>query len=201
LFICNSPFYIVAAKSSLSAVLDRDLFTPDPVPPLDPDTSESSSDHVTAHSPGRNSLTDSPFVVHPYPSRQQAVASLDLDTPTRRDVEGVYDRFLMATSGVKRVGKGYQSYHVRPVVMNVPSPSKSPGRFFHSTRRRMPPPVSSDDMFMMSSTDELGVILSHNANDDGPGFREDRTTAKVFSRALKALVAGKPVVNKASRTS
>jgi len=200
LFICNLSFRVVAAKSSLSAVLDRDLFTPDPVP-LDPDTSESSSDHVTPDSPGRNSLTDSPFVVHPYPSRQQTVASPDLDSPTRRDVEGVYDRFLMATSGVKRVGKGYQSCHVRPVAKNVPSPAKSPGRFFHSTRRRMPPPVSSDDMFLMSSSDELGVILSNNANDDGPGLREDRTgTAKVFSRALKALVAGKPAVNKGSRT-
>jgi serine/threonine-protein kinase GIN4 len=201
LFIGNSPLYVVAAKSSLSAVLDRDLFTPDPVQ-LDPDTSESSSDHVAAHSPGRNSLTDSPFVVHPYPSRRQAVASPDLDSPARRDVEGVYDRFLMATNGVKRVGKGYQSCHVRPIAKNVPSPAKSPGRFFHSTRRRMPPPVSSDDMFMMSSTDELGVILSDNANDDGIGLQEDRAgTTKGFSRALKALVTGKPAVNKASRTS
>ncbi|KAH9979865.1 hypothetical protein BGW80DRAFT_463558 [Lactifluus volemus] len=39
-----------ARKSSLSAVLDRDLFTPDPAP-IHPDTSESSSDHDTRHSP------------------------------------------------------------------------------------------------------------------------------------------------------
>lgn len=184
----------LAAKSNLSAVLDRDLFTPDPVP-IDPDSSWSSNDHATAHSPARNSLTDSPFVVHPYPSRKQAVTPPAMNSPTRRDLEGVYDRLLMATSGVKRVGKGYQSCHVKPISTNIsPSSSKNPGRFFHSTRRPMPPPVSSEDTFM-TGPDEPDV------NVDGPVLCEDHAgAAKVVSRALKALVAGK-VVKKASRTS
>jgi serine/threonine-protein kinase GIN4 len=192
---------VVAAKSSLSAVLDRDLFTPDPVP-IDPDTSGSLSDHVTGHSPAHNSLTDSPFLVHPYPSRKQAATPPVIDSPTQRHLEGVYDRLLMATSSVKRVGKGYQSCHVKPISINVPSPSsKSPGRFFHSTRRPMPPPVSSEDKFMTSSADEFGVMLSDNANVDGAGLREDRaSTAKAVSRALKAIVIGRTGVKKASRS-
>jgi len=125
-----------------------------------------------------------------------------MDSPTRRDLEGVYDRFLMATSGVKRVGKGYQSYHVKPISTNMsPSSSKSPGRFFHSTRRPMPPPVSSEDTFMTWTPDELGV-MSDQVNVDGPGLCEDHPgAAKAVSRALKALVTGKAVVKKASRTS
>lgn len=193
---------LVAAKSNLSAVLDRDLFTPDPVP-IDPDSSGSSNDHATAHSPGRNSLTDSPFVVHPYPSRKQAVTRPAMDSPTRRDLEGVYDRLLMATSGVKRVGKGYQSSHVKPISTNMSSSSsKSPGRFFHSTRRPMPPPVSSEDKFMTWAPDELDVLSSDYVNVDVPGLCEDHAgAAKAVSRALKSLVTGKVVVKKASRTS
>jgi len=192
----------LAVQSGLSAVLDRDLFTPDPAP-IDPDTSESSSDQLSPHSPGHNSLTDSPFLVHPYPARKQAVTSPSTDSPTRRDLEGAYDRFLMATSEVKRVGKGYQSCNVKPIPTSVSSSSsRSPGRFFHSTRRPMPPPVSSEDKFMALSTDELGGVLSDTVNIDGSGLREDRAgAARVVSRALKALVTGKTVVKKASRTS
>jgi hypothetical protein len=193
-------YVLVAAKSNLSTVLDRDLFTPDPVP-IDPDSSGSSNDLATAHSP--NSLTDSPFIVHPYPSRKQAVTPPAMDSPTRRDLEGNYDRLLMANSGVKRVGKGYQSRHVKPISINVPpTSSKSPGRFFHSTRRPMPPPVSSEDKIMTWTPDELGIIPFDHANVDGPGHCEEHAgAAKAVSRALKALVTGKAVVKKASRTS
>jgi serine/threonine-protein kinase GIN4 len=171
--------------------------------PTDPESSGSSNDHATAHSPGRDSLTDSPFVVHPYPSRKQAVTRPTMDSPTRRDLEGVYDRLLMATSGVKRVGKGYQSSHVKPISTNTsPSSSKGPGRFFHSTRRPMPPPVSSEDKFMTWTPDELDIMSSDYVNVDGPGLCEDHAgAAKAVSRALKALVTGKTVVKKASRIS
>jgi len=126
-----------------------------------------------------------------------------MNSPTRRDLEGVYDRLLMATSGVKRVGKGYQSRHVKPISINMlPSSSKSPGRFFHSTRRPMPPPVSSEDKFMTWTTDELDVMPSDYVNVDDPGLHEDHAGApKSVSRALKALVTGKAVVRKTSRTS
>ncbi|KAH9018435.1 hypothetical protein EDB85DRAFT_617178 [Lactarius pseudohatsudake] len=193
----------LAAKSrSLSTVLDRNLFTPDPITPADPDTSESSSGHVSPQSPDRDSLMDSPFVVQPYPTRKQLVPSPAMDSPTQRHVEGVYDRFLMATSGVKRVGKGYQSSHVKPVSTSVSSSSssRSPGKFFHSTRRPMPPPVSSEDKFAEISVDELGVMQPGSTGVDTSGLREDRAGASnVVGRALKALVAGKTVVKKPSR--
>ncbi|KAN0135253.1 hypothetical protein V8E53_006818 [Lactarius tabidus] len=197
---------LAASSMSLSTVLDRNLFTPDPIP-VDPDTSGSSSDLMSPQSPDRDSLTDSPFVVEPYPTRKQAVRSPAMDSPTQRHVEVVYDRFLMATSGVKRVGKGYQSCHVKPVSTGPPSSSssssRSPPKFFHSTRRPMPPPVSSEDRFAAgSSVDELGRIQRGSVGAaDMSGFREDRAgAAKVVSRALKALVTGKPVVKKASPT-
>ncbi|KAH9053998.1 hypothetical protein EDB83DRAFT_2225678, partial [Lactarius deliciosus] len=178
------------------------LFTPDPITPADPDTSESSSGHVSPQSPDRDSLMDSPFVVQPYPTRKQLVPSPAMDSPTQRHVEGVYDRFLMATSGVKRVGKGYQSSHVKPVSTSVSSSSssRSPGKFFHSTRRPMPPPVSSEDKFAGTSVDELGVMQPGSTGVDTSGVREDRAGASnVVGRALKALVAGKTVVKKPSR--
>lgn len=127
---------------------------------------------------------------------------LALDSPTQRHLECEYDRLLMATSGVKRVGKGYQSCCVRPISRNASLESpKSPGRFFHPTRRPMPPPVSSDDKLIASSVDELGAMEFGSAGFDDAVLREDRSgAAKAVSRALKALVTGRPVVKTASRT-
>ena len=92
---------------------------------VDPDMSGSSSDRMSPQILDRDSLTESPFVVQPYPTRKQLVRSpaTGMDSPTQRHVEVVYDRFLMATSGVKRVGKGYQSHHVKPVSAGTPSSS------------------------------------------------------------------------------
>jgi serine/threonine-protein kinase GIN4 len=131
------------------------------------------------------------------------VTSPALDSPTQRRLEGVYDRFLMSTNGVKRVGKGYQSCHVKPILTNVPLGSlKSPGRFFHPTRRPMPLPISSEDKFITRSVDELGAMRSRSVGVDDIGFREDRPgAAKTVSRALKALVTGRPVVKTAPRST
>jgi serine/threonine-protein kinase GIN4 len=105
-------------------------------------------------------LTSSPCLVEPYPQRYSHDVPI-LDTPAKHRLEGVYDRFLMATSGVKRVGKGYQSENFAP----VPNKSsgiglgltQSKGRAFYSTRRPMPPPVSSEDLLRKTaSVDELG---------------------------------------------
>ena len=159
--------------------------------PVDPDTSGSSSDRMSPQIPDRDSLTDSPFVVQPYPTRK--VCSPAMDSPTPCHVEIVYDHFLMATNGVKRVGKGYQSCHVKPILTDTPSSSRSPGKFFFSSRRPMPPPVSS--------VDELGRIQLGNIDADTSGLRGDRAgAARVVSRAFKALVSGKTVTRKASPT-
>ena len=60
-------------------------------------------------------LASSPVHVEPYPPRKSDGAPPAVtDTPSRRRAERVYDRFLMASSGVKRVGRGYQSDNVGP---------------------------------------------------------------------------------------
>ena len=152
-----------------------------------------------------DSLTKSPFVVQPYPIRNQLVRSPVMDSPTQRHAEVVYDRFLMATNGVKRVSKGYRSCHVKPVSTSTPSSSsssRSPGKFFHSSRRPMPPPVSSEDRrFTGFSVDELSRIQPGSIDADSSGLREDRAgAARVISRAFKVLVSGKTVIKDVSPT-
>ncbi|KAJ2982066.1 hypothetical protein NUW54_g10795 [Trametes sanguinea] len=92
----------------------------------------------------KDDLTASPLHVEPYPARP-ARTTIALDTPAKRHLEGVYDRFLMSTTGVKRNGKGYQSDNVGPVG-HVAAPArphssmaKRSQKFFHTARRSMPP--------------------------------------------------------------
>ncbi len=40
----------------------------------------------------KDELTESPLHVEPYPARPVANASVTIDTPARRHIEGVYDR-------------------------------------------------------------------------------------------------------------
>ncbi len=141
-------------------MIDRNLFI---APPL----GSSRDDLLDSHNvdevrqPSFDELTSSPYRVEPYPQRQNHDVPV-LDTPSRHRLEGVYDRFLMATSGVKRVGKGYQSDNHVPVTNNKNSSlglnlPQNKARAFYSTRRPMPPPVSSEDLqHRTASVDELG---------------------------------------------
>lgn len=144
-------------------------------------------------------LTSSPLHVEPYPARVPAnPPQSPLDSPAQRRVEGVYDRFLMATSGVKRAGKGYCSDNRGPVssAPNTFAMRKRSSRTFHSAGRRgMPPPVSSDDTRMSLSVDELGVMSTPNYTykDDG------NHTVAFVRRAIKAMTA-KTASRRLSRT-
>lgn len=142
-------------------------------------------------------LTASPQIVEPYPARQAGPAIPD--TPNRIRLEGVYDRFLMATSGVKRVGKGYQSDNRGPVHNTISHPSHKSNnpRAFNSVRRPMPPPVSSDDQ--RPSVDELGVMTSTPAFGSPLMKDEANTTVTMMRRAIKAIVPGKVVSRRLSR--
>ncbi|KAI0061549.1 hypothetical protein BV25DRAFT_1916896 [Artomyces pyxidatus] len=186
----------------LSAVVDRNLFIAEPVKTSVPETPAPSIQVTVEGRTGHDSLTASPFVVQPYPPRERATASPTIDSPTQRRVEGVYDRFLMATSGVKRVGRGYQSDNIgpisnTPVLAPAPSGRTTPGRIFHSTRRVMPPPVSSEDQRKTLSVDELGVMVPSTSGTDTPCSRDERPhTVRNVTRALKAIVTGKTVVKK-----
>ncbi|KDQ62835.1 hypothetical protein JAAARDRAFT_122430 [Jaapia argillacea MUCL 33604] len=181
----------------LSAVFDKSLFVADPrsVRRLDQDIPEVSI--TREKSMDIDELTSSPLHVEPYPARKPSMdAATNLDSPARRHVEGVYDRFLMATSGVKRVGRGYQSDNNKPM-LNVPEPASAVAgkrhqpSLFHSTRRPMPPPVSSEDWRKSVSVDELGMITNSGlASPDGQG-EQGNNTMRIMRRALKAIVPGK----------
>ncbi|KAI0315826.1 hypothetical protein OF83DRAFT_1061408 [Amylostereum chailletii] len=185
----------------LSAMIDKDIFIGDPANLEVPKTPIISITNET----GNDSLTASPFHVQPYPVRVTASDAPLLDSPTQRKVEGVYDRFLMATTGVKRLGRGYQSDNVGPLsnVVSTPLPgyaakSAAP-RLFQSTRRPMPPPVSSDDQRGNLNVDELGM-MHPSTSSSADGARDERTHAvRTMRKAFKAIVTGRTVVRKSSR--
>ncbi|KAI0769137.1 hypothetical protein BD413DRAFT_560042 [Trametes elegans] len=176
----------------LSAMVDKNLFI-----------ATSPSQKVTIVEPGltpprqKDELTASPLHVEPYPARPTR-STVALDTPAKRHLEGVYDRFLMSTSGVRRNGKGYQSDNVGPVVnIAVSRPNSSMAKrsqkFFTSTRRPMPPPVSSEDLRRASSIDEFGTFCpSASASTPAPLGEQNKNTIAVVRKAFKAIVTGKP---------
>ncbi|ESK95245.1 map microtubule affinity-regulating kinase 4 isoform 2 [Moniliophthora roreri MCA 2997] len=186
----------------LSAAVDRNIFIAPPV------RSREDVDHLDTPPPISKSfdeLTSSPLVVEPYPLRNSSAANRSIpDSPTQRRMEGVYDRFLMATSGVKRVGKGYQSDNNGPMHSSVTRPTNAPSkhRVFYSTRKPMPPPVSSDDHRVVC-VDELGVMSSTPCPEAGSDVLRDQSnnTVAMMRRAIKAMVPGKTMNRRLSRLS
>jgi len=153
-------------------------------------------------------LTASPFHVEPYPMRKSGEPVLVLNSPDRRRMEGVYDRFLMSTTGVKRVGKGYQSDNLRPVhgaasTLECKPMNNNPRNFnvFNSARRAMPPPVSSDDQWRYPSVDELGfATCSAAASRTSKEDSKNTATVTLVRRAINAIVPGRTVSRRLSRT-
>ena len=194
---------VPTSSHRLSQVLDTSLFI---APPRSSSVSlhpshNTSDISIGPNDPSLNDLTSSPFHVEPYPSRKTDISDAHLpDSPSQRRLEGVYDRFLMATSGVKRLGKGYQSDNVGPLSNNLGvscAPKYNNHRAFHSTRRPMPPPVSSADPIRAVCVDELGVMnYDTRPSTAGSGGQtvlkdENNTTVALVRRAIKAIVPGK----------
>jgi serine/threonine-protein kinase GIN4 len=172
----------------LSQVLDRNLFIAPPLTSRDDllDSQSDSSEQVSL-----DDLTSSPYIVEPYPPRKRGSHEPPVpDTPTRHRIEGVYDRFLMATSGVKRLGKGYQSDNAGPVCGSfVDSVPLNKSRHFYLTRKPMPPPVSSDDQRRTVSLDEFGVISQDESHSDVSNSKDDgNTTVALVRKAIKLIV-------------
>ncbi|KIJ17615.1 hypothetical protein PAXINDRAFT_72848 [Paxillus involutus ATCC 200175] len=117
----------------------------------------------------------------------------------------------MATSGVKRVGKGYQSDNFKPVhnISNTvgnsdhvkPNYSRGFG-VFGTGKRAMPPAVSSEDQWSRStSIDELGFVASGSgASASSSRMLKDESKGTFVRRAIKAMVPGKTVSRRLSRT-
>ena len=175
----------------LSQVLDRNLFIAPLLTSRDDllDSKSESSDQVRETS--LDDLTSSPYVVEPYPQRIRGSKEPPVpDTPTRHRIEGVYDRFLMATSGVKRLGKGYQSDNAGPVCGNIVDPvSSNRSRHFYMARKPMPPPVSSDDQPRAASMDEFGTVSNEEVHSDVLNSKDDgNTTVALVRKAIKLMV-------------
>ncbi|KAG2121098.1 hypothetical protein DEU56DRAFT_873834 [Suillus clintonianus] len=200
---------VAAPTPRLSAVLDRNLFI---APPRSSDVDGNGMQ--TPHPIRRRSilfddsdLTASPFHVEPYPPRKSG-EQMVINSPDLRRVEGVYDRFLMSTTGVKRVGKGYQSDNLKPVpsapsTLEYKSTNNNSRNFkvFNSSRRAMPQPVSSDDMWRNPSVDELGVVAcSASTSRSSKEESKSTATATLVRRAIKAMVPGRTVSRRLSRT-
>lgn len=135
--------------------------------------------------------TSSILYVEPYPPRQPSRQSVSIiSTPEQQRLESLYDRFLMATTGVKRVGKGYQSDYIAPTHTST--------QHEYKPRRKhvMPPPVSSDDMLTRPTmvVDELGAMAYTRCGTGMPIVKdESNTTVAMVRRAIKSMVPGKTV--------
>ena len=116
-------------------------------------------------------------------------------------MEVSYDRLLMSTSGVKRVGRGYQSDLANtsaPVPMNKPTHSKKQSKLWGGALR-MPPPISSEDVKYY--TDEFGnIVPTYHATEASWSHKDDGVSAvRIVREALKAIVNVKTHSKKQSR--
>ncbi|KAH8082009.1 hypothetical protein BXZ70DRAFT_631704 [Cristinia sonorae] len=178
------------ANTRLSAVIDPSLFVRPSTPGMK--LSEFDDSIVMKRSLGYDDLTSSPLHVDPYPARPQSHMVPALDTPAKKQVESVYDRFLMSTTGVKRNGRGYQSDNFGVTSHTAqPKGTLSKGFFNTTSRRPMPPPVSSEDWRNLP-TDEFGSIGSSQSPRVGPsaGAIKSEGVSK-FRTALRTIVNGK----------
>ncbi|KAF8582851.1 hypothetical protein K439DRAFT_1412806 [Ramaria rubella] len=153
----------------LSAVLDPNVF-------FDECSAPEGSYEPTEQ---RNTLITSP-------DSERLTPSLGPD----REVESSYDRLLMASSGVKRLGKGYQSNIVTSNIVDVPvSAFKRNPKLFHSARRGILPPQETPRKSV--SVDELGALSATQASATSESRREDGSnTLKLMRRAFKAITGG-----------
>ena len=187
-------------------MLDRSLFVKPPLSPKFTEDSAAAPAIIRDHSTLFDDLNSPPYHVEPYPPRK--AGEQVIQSPDRQHLEGVYDRFLMATSGVKRVGKGYQSDNLKPV--QITTNTTEHGKVSHARgfgvfgtgKRPMLPPVSSEDTWRHStSIDELGFIAAGQGTNTST-FRtcKDESKRTFVRRAINAMVPGKTTSRRLSRT-
>ncbi|KAF8645210.1 hypothetical protein AX16_008037 [Volvariella volvacea WC 439] len=164
----------------LATMMDRNLFLARPLSP----SIYSEQPQPSIREKSFDELTSSPLQVEPYPMRKPS--SLDpVDSPTQRRLEGVYDRFLMATSGVKRVGKGYQSDNMNPTTKKRSKIAAS----IYQNHKATPTPTSSNYHIRASSALDLSTKPT----------KEENNTITLVRRAFKAFVPSKTASRRLSR--
>ncbi|THH04511.1 hypothetical protein EW145_g5470 [Phellinidium pouzarii] len=128
---------------------------------------------------------------------RESSSSPVLNSPNRRHIEGVYDRLLMAATGVKRVGRGYQSDVSVPAQQCVPvSMQKKNSKLFGRSVRAVHPPVSYDNPGKSGDAEEFGLMsVSYSTS-----FRDDANkSVNAVRKAFKAIVTGKSVARRQSK--
>ncbi|KIM89475.1 hypothetical protein PILCRDRAFT_226626 [Piloderma croceum F 1598] len=178
----------------LSAVFDKSLFI---APPIGHTEDISENDDTTAYTRSKSLDFNHLQVKHHPPRELDGSPPVVLDTPNRRRIEGVYDRFLMATAGVKRGGRRNQSVslsHVKDVPSTSPSPQHPNHHDIHrafNTAQPMAPSVFNEEVKLPRSVDELGTV-TRDPSPDVSHYKDDsNNTVALVRRALKAVVAGK----------
>lgn len=99
----------------------------------------------------------------------------------------------MSTTGVRRVGKGYQSDNGGPVghiASPKPVSQRKKENFFSTKRKPLPPPVSSDD-WRKSAVDEFGALNPPKEDVMPEGKAESGHAPSIVRRALRTIVNGK----------
>ncbi|KAF7980025.1 hypothetical protein HWV62_40146 [Athelia sp. TMB] len=194
-------------NARLSAFLEPSLFVATPkTSKLDFSNTTTDTSFVrSTKSLDINHLTASPVHIEPYPPRKSIGAAEFIDSPNRRRIENVYDRFLMATAGVKRVGRGYQSDNLNSVQDQPPLATSNPKRShysqgtFNSSRRAMPPPISSEDLKVPGALDEYGHLTCRSITPEPPHHKDEGHNTVAFVRRAFKAVAGKTVSRRLSR--
>ncbi|KIK69680.1 hypothetical protein GYMLUDRAFT_34080 [Collybiopsis luxurians FD-317 M1] len=200
----SSPSLEMPTSLRLSAIVDREVFI---APPVRSSENVSYASSFPPNDKSFDELTASPLRVEPYAPRPSSTSQPVPDTPTQKRLEGVYDRFLMATSGVKRLGKGYAADNVGPVHNTISHTNgghtKHSHRAFYSVRKplQMPPPVASDDQMQTVAVDEMGVMGFVSAAPEetaGTTMLKDESNGTVafVRKAIKAIVPGSKTINR-----
>jgi len=182
----------------LSAVFDKSLFIAQPIGHAEDESSENDvTTHMRSRSLDINHLTSSlgPVESHP-PRKSDGSPPVVLDTPNKRRIEGVYDRFLMATTGVKKVGRGNQSDnlgHVQNRPNTLPSAQHQNNHRLFNAARPMPPSMSNEDMKFPRAVEDFGLEARETSANVSHYKDDSSNTVALVRRALKAVVTGKTV--------
>ncbi|KAF8527492.1 hypothetical protein BU17DRAFT_39874, partial [Hysterangium stoloniferum] len=98
-----------------------------------------------------------------------------------------YDEILMSSSGVKRLGKGYESHATTSHIVEHPASAfKRNPKLFHSVRRGIAPPPETPRKAV--SVDELGALSA--AQESAARKDDGNNTIKLMRRAFKAITGG-----------
>ncbi|KAH8108678.1 hypothetical protein DFH11DRAFT_1066492 [Phellopilus nigrolimitatus] len=186
------------AIPNISDVLDRSIFIAGNGTTL-PHQEDSFIPNISPPEANRKSSTLGPSNSPPTTNiLRESSSSPILTSPHRRHIEGVYDRFLMAATGVKRVGRGYQSDMSAPAQMLPSLGAKKNSKIF-SGRRPIRSVVSKDDLNKSGGVDDFGKFMTASYSSMSSHRDDANKSVRAVAKAFKAIVTGKTVARRQSK--